>query len=126
MNLPMGLPLFDAVASEAAKDQGRDAARYSLPAWNLHLMKAARLQAHIIARLNGTVTADDVVRYFSDHGIDLTAKLGNAMGSMFRGAEWEWTGDYVKSARVHAHSNLLRVWKLKTGGNTHSPRAQGG
>jgi len=115
MSLPHGLPLFDAVASEAAKDDGRDAAEASLPVWNRNLMEAARSVARALAHQNGTVTADDVVLRFARNRINLTAKLGNAMGSLFRGDEWEFTGRYVKSERVHAHSNLLRVWKLREG-----------
>ena len=115
VNLPMGRPLFDAAASEDAKATGIDRATGSLPMWNVMLLDAARGIARIIAREGGTVTADDVVRRFADKGIDLTAKLGNAMGSLFKGPEWEWTGDYIKSARVHAHSNLLRVWIIKSG-----------
>jgi hypothetical protein len=113
VNLPVGLPLFDATASEDGKERGIDAARGSLASWNLHLLEAARGVARILARRNGTVTADDVVKHFADEGINLTAKLGNAMGGLFKGAEWEFTGKYIKSVRVHAHSNLLRVWRIR-------------
>jgi len=116
VNLPVGLPLFDSAASEAARDEGIEAATGSLPAWNLHLIEAARGVARILARRNGTVNADDVVKHFADEGTDLTAKLGNAMGGLFRGDEWEFTGKYIKSERVHAHANLLRVWRLRRGG----------
>ena len=104
---------FDLSASEEAKREGKRRAERSGPAWNLHLLDAARGVARILARTNGEVTADDVVKHFQDSGIDLTAKIGNAMGSLFKGREWEWTGKFVKSARVHAHANLLRVWRIK-------------
>ena len=105
--------VFNLPASESAKRAGMRQAEGSGPGWNLHLLAAARGVARILARKNGEVTADDVVKHFQDSGIDLTAKIGNAMGSLFKGKEWEFTGKYVKSARVHAHANLLRVWRLK-------------
>jgi hypothetical protein len=59
---------------------------------------------------NGECTADDVQRVLIEQGISPHA-LGNAAGSLFRGGDWEWTGRRVKSARVHAHANELKVWR---------------
>jgi hypothetical protein len=95
----------------AARDAGIEQAQYSLPGWNISLLEEARGLARTLAYKNGTVTADDVVKVYRLHGIDLTAKLGNAMGSLFRDSGWRWTGKYIKSKRAHAHANLLRVWE---------------
>jgi hypothetical protein len=47
-----------------------------------------------------------------EKGVSVFA-LGNAAGSLFKGKQWQWTGRYRKSERVHAHSNPLKVWRLK-------------
>ena len=43
--------------------------------------------------------------------------LGNAAGSIFTGAfaglRWEFSGKWIKSNRVSAHSRMIRVWRLK-------------
>jgi len=103
------MPLFDGEASEQAK---RDGMLRAAASRKLMLLDAQRV-AIILAMRDGEVNADDVVQWYANHAIDLTAKLGNAMGSLFRGSEWQWTGKFIKSARLHAHSNLLRVWCLR-------------
>ncbi len=79
---------------------------------NATLLEEAREIARTIARRVGEVTADDVQMELQRRGYSIKA-LGNAAGSIFRGREWHWTGRLVKSARIHAHANMLRVWSLK-------------
>lgn len=67
---------------------------------------AVRLAAQSPSR---TVCADDVQRELIELGID----LGPAAGSIFRGREWAWDGQWKKSARVSNHARMLRVWRLK-------------
>lgn len=100
--------LFDFAASEAAKQQGMDLAagnRKELLAF------ARRLAVEIaLSRPSREVNADDVQRALHERGCSIHA-LGNAAGSLFAGKAWEWTGRYVKSERVHAHSNNLKCWR---------------
>lgn len=99
---------FDAAASEAGKAGGM-----SLAADNRReLLGHARAVAVRIAlsRPDRCVSADDVQRALHEQGVSVFA-LGNAAGSLFAGKAWEWTGRFIKSERVHAHRNLIRVWK---------------
>lgn len=105
------LPLFDLAKSEEARDLGIELA--ASPAARRLLLLDAQRVAIMLAMRNGEADADDVVKWYAEHDIDLTGKLGNAMGALFKGAGWEWTGKFTKSARVHAHANLLRVWRLR-------------
>jgi hypothetical protein len=100
--------LFDADASEAGKVAGMGRAAES----RASLLDLARPIAVYIALSRPTreVTADDVQRGLVELGYSPHA-LGNAAGSLFKGKEWEWTGKFIKSERVHSHSNLLRVWR---------------
>lgn len=110
MTAPTSLgPLFDAAASAQAKEAGMLQAATN----KASLLEHARGRARAIARsrANREVTADDVARALEADGISVFA-LGNAAGSLFRGAEWEWTGRWQPSERVHAHRNPLRVWRL--------------
>lgn len=74
-------------------------------------------------RADGLVTMDDVQAAYQADAIERAAKgmaalpsLGNAAGRMFAGnpQAWEWTGEFTKSQRPEAHSNLLRVWRYKS------------
>lgn len=98
--------LWDPVAGEAAKEEGKARAAEG----HATLLDVARELARRHGQMYGTCTADDVQRALDARGVSVRA-LGNAAGSLFRGSEWEWTGEFVKSDRVHAHRNLLRVWR---------------
>jgi hypothetical protein len=99
---------FDATAGEQAKQLGMLYAAIARPA----LLEIAREGARDIAQRRGTVTADDVQAYLMELGY-IPADLGNAAGSIFKGREWEFTGQWVGSARVSRHRNSLRVWRLR-------------
>jgi hypothetical protein len=101
--------LFDALASEQGKTQGMKAAADG----NRELLEEARMIAYQIAYCHGTVHADAVVAELVRRGYPPQA-LGNAAGSLFKGKKWEHTGGYHKSARPWAHSNDLKIWKLRT------------
>lgn len=102
-----GLPLFDLSASLAARDKGMQQAADN----NASLLKFARKLAVEIAEKKGTVTMDDIAFALHSRGISIFA-LGNAAGSVFRGKQWQFTGQLVKSVREHSHGNLLRCWRL--------------
>lgn len=107
---------FNAEAGEAAKERGRQQAQGALPFWGVNLLDQAREVARSMSRMRGHVNADDLCLWFQHHeNIDLAGRLGPAMGVMFRGLEWEWTGQFVKSIRVTNRRRLLRVWRWKGG-----------
>jgi hypothetical protein len=100
-------PTFDKAASQAKKKDGMATAANNRPA----ALALAKFIAERLAREHGTVNADMVGRELKlKHGIE---SLGGAAGSIFRDSCWEWTGEWVKSARVTNHSRMLRVWRLK-------------
>ena len=97
---------YDAIASEDAKKRGMilaKAARYPL-------LVAARDIAFAIAKVKGTVTADDVGREMEKQGL---GSLGPAAGSIFNDDRFEFSGEFLKSMRKNSHLRLLRVWRLK-------------
>lgn len=104
-----GLPLFDAAEGERRKEAGRQQAADNKPS----LLELARRLATDVARSRSDrrVSMDDVQEALVAHGISERA-LGNAAGSVFRGNQWEWTGERVKSRRPHAHANEIKVWRL--------------
>lgn len=77
------------------------------------VLEVARAIAKELAHGGREITADDVVEGLVRRGHSEHC-LGNAAGSIFRGRDWEWTGRFDESKRVHAHGNLLRVWRLRT------------
>lgn len=102
------LNIFDHAASVAAKELGiQQAAEHKRS-----LLEHARGHALRIAKERGTVTADDVAKALHDEGISIFA-LGSAAGALFKGGQFEFTGEFIKSERVHSHGNLLRRWRLK-------------
>jgi hypothetical protein len=103
-----GRPLFDLIESLEAKQAGIDQAEKG----KKRLLAFARKLAREVVDEKGTVTADDVQLRLHETGISIKA-LGNSAGALFKGEEWEWTGQRVKSERVHAHANELKVWRLK-------------
>lgn len=105
-----GLPLFDAQESERRKETGITLAT-NVPNREAAIQEAREVARHL-ARQTGTCTADDVVRYYAQRGVSIHARLGNAMGGLFRGNEWEWTGSFIKSQQVRNHARLQRVWRL--------------
>ena len=103
----MTMDLFDLAEAQRLKEEGMASA-----AANKHdLLKHARHVAKQIAMLRDsrTVTADDVSRAFAREGV--TDSLGNAAGSIFRGKDWEFTGERVNSQRKTNHSREIKVWR---------------
>jgi hypothetical protein len=97
--------LFDAIESADRKE----AALAKLD--NADVLTMARSIARLHAWQHGTVNADIVGKIMKDnYGID---SIGPAAGSLFRGAEWEFTGQRVLSSRVSNHSREIKVWRLR-------------
>lgn len=100
--------LFDAAESEAAARAGMAQAaenRRSLLAFARGLAVELAL-----ADPERETNADEVQQALAERGISVFA-LGSAAGSLFTGGDWQWTGKFTKSKRVHAHANLLRTWR---------------
>jgi len=74
-------------------------------------LELARAVAAILAMRNGTVSADEVGEaLLKGYGIKT---LGNATGSLFKGKDWIFTGQWKTSTRVSSHGRMLRVWRLR-------------
>jgi hypothetical protein len=103
------LAMFDKHASERAKRRGMTEAERGAR----NFLDYAREVAHELAtkRPHG-ITADDVQQALVERGHDIH-RLGNAAGSLFRGPEWQFTGERRRSVRIHAHANELKVWRLR-------------
>jgi ABC-type ATPase with predicted acetyltransferase domain len=90
------------------KEQGMRTAATShqglLAQVNLALIKIA------LERSDRCVSADDAARWLIEHNYS-PASLGNAMGSLFRGAEWVLKG-YRPSERASRHRNRIGIWQL--------------
>ena len=102
------LDLFDVAESNRRKEEGMTSAEYG----GKHLLlEHARHVAKQIAMLreSRTVSADDVGKAFAREGI--TESLGNSAGSLFKGRQWEFTGERIKSTRKSNHSREIKVWR---------------
>jgi len=97
--------LFDAQESADRKEQ----ALAKLD--SADVLTLAREVARVHARHFGTVNADTVgLLLKAHHDID---SIGPAAGALFRGAEWEFTGQRVLSSRKSNHAREIKVWRLK-------------
>ena len=103
--------LFDFSASISAKREGMDLAADNREA---DLALARRVAVGIaMASPDRTCHADQVGRALKrDYGI---ASLGPAAGSIFKGAQWQFTGERVLSVRATNHARELKVWRLIDG-----------
>jgi len=97
--------LFDAIESAELKEQAL--AKID----SADVLTLARQCAKEWAKRFGTVNADIVGIEMSER-YDI-ATLGPAAGALFRGPEWEFTGQRVLSSRVSNHSREIKVWRLK-------------
>ncbi len=64
-----------------------------------------------LCRHDKTATADDAARGFLAHGLPADF-IGNGAGALFRGRQWKFTGEWVKSFRVTNHAHQNRVWQF--------------
>ena len=103
-------PLFDYAESQRHAAVGIAVAAEN----NASLCVRAREIAVELCRRFGTVTMDDVQRELVARKICGIKDLGNAAGSVFRDRRFEFTGRRIKSARIHAHANEIKVWRLRS------------
>lgn len=104
----MSLPLFDYAESIRHADAGIALAA----SHNARRVTEAREIAVEIARREGTVDADRVMMEWCRRGGKIH-DFGNSAGAIFKDARFEFTGQYTRSARIHAKGNILRIWRLK-------------
>lgn len=102
---------FDPPLSQSAKVEGMEAASQGERGLLLAKVQDA-LKRIAAARPNRTATADDGQAWLVSQGYQ-PGDLGNAAGSMFSRKEWEFTGQWTKSARLSSHKNDIRIWRLK-------------
>jgi hypothetical protein len=100
---------FDLAEGERLRDAGIAQAQDAFSRRNLII--AARQIALRIASERGCVTADDVYAEMEKQNLD-PELLGNAAGSLFRGKEFVFFGEWKKSSRVSNHARMNRVWHL--------------
>jgi len=98
--------MFDLDAALDKRDRILKVMEEKDPSW----VQVARSVAKDIARLKGTVTADDVRKVMISRKLE--PRHYNSWGSVFRSAEFEWTGEYSRSAVVKGKGNMQRVWRL--------------
>jgi isocitrate dehydrogenase len=77
------------------------------------ILELAREIAHGIAADGDELTIDDVMGALEEYEVT-PDQLGNAAGSVFKGKEWEYTGQIVPSVRASSHGRFVRVWRLRT------------
>lgn len=104
-------PTFDAAAGKVAKEAGIDSAAHAADK-ETNLQLAQKMARHL-AREHGTVTSDDVhmhlMQIFPGWSPSL---LGPAAGGIFRGADWQFTGERRRSTWAPNHGRELKVWRL--------------
>ena len=98
---------FDLQAGVDAKVRGMSLAENN----RATLLLTARSAARIAARKLGKITIDDVIQTMQAYGH--ACSLGQAAGSVFKGKEWVFTGEWRKSSRVSNHARQNRVWRLR-------------
>jgi hypothetical protein len=99
--------LFDAAEAQRRKTAGMELSA----AAKSGLLAEAQHCAVELARRQSLVTSDDVAAEMSRLGKNYDL-LGNAAGSVFRGA-FEWTGSVKASVRASTHGRMIKVWRLK-------------
>ncbi len=107
--MTQGKLTFDLPQGECLRDAGMTQAADAYARRNL--IVAARTIAIEIAKSRGSVTADDVFKIMEERNLQPDL-LGNAAGSIFRGKEFVFFGDWKKSSRVTNHARMNRVWFL--------------
>lgn len=101
------LTIFDLAAGKRLRDEALDTQEEINPIW----IDIARETARNISRARGHVNANEVRKVMEARG--LFPKHPNAWGSLFRGKEWERTGERVPSIIKTSHASEISVWRLR-------------
>ena len=100
------MTLFDYAEATKLRDAGMKTATKG----RAEALTRAKSLAIDLAKLNGSVTADDVRREYEFRGRSWS-ELGNAAGSIFKGKHWHCIG-FENSSVASSHARALRVWML--------------
>ena len=97
--------LFDEIEAEQLKRAGMErAAAHPNP-----LQLARDIAEELAITGNGCCDADQVARVLKEaYGIS----LGPSAGALFRGQQWQFTGQWLKSDRKSNHGRMIREWRL--------------
>ncbi len=105
----MSVVEFNGVRSNRAKHRGIRKAANSKPK---ELAVCRKIAVRIAKRrISNCCTANDVAWELNKRDIDMNEYLDHAAGALFKGSNWQWTGQFRKSTRVRSHSNLLKQWR---------------
>ncbi len=97
--------------SLALKNRDRGIERTA--AANATFLETMRSVARMIARKQGTVTADDLREWAAAHPSEVEKPTSqNAWGAIFKGKEFEVV-DMVMSRQVQGRGNRIFRWKLR-------------
>ncbi len=97
--------ILDLEAALTARDTALARMEKAHSAW----ISAARVVAKRIAKRTGEVTADDVRAVLYPR---LKPAHYNAWGAVFRHSDFEFTGQFKRSAVPKGKGNMQRVWRL--------------
>ncbi len=102
---------FDPDEGERRKKAGKELAAEK----HAYVLSVAQRIVVAVARSRAMrqATADDAQAALRDAGYN-SGDLGNAAGSIFRGALWERVG-YTKSRRPSNHARVIGIWRLRNG-----------
>lgn len=110
--MSQGTLIFDLEEGERLRDAGIAQAADTIG--RKFLLELAQDIATLYAQNYGTVTYDHVYAEMVAKGYNPDL-LGNAAGNVFRGKEWEFSGEWKQSTRVSNHARAIRVWRLREG-----------
>ena len=96
--------IFDIQEARRKRDQGLNRVSDN----NQRFLAVARDTAKRICAVKGTVTMDEVREVCPWEPLH-----PNAWGSVFRGPDWVFTGEYVQSKAVSRRGGMQRVWRLR-------------
>ena len=96
--------IFDIEEARAKRDGGLSLVERN----NQRFLQVARDTAKRICAVKGTVTMDEVREQCPWEPLHPAA-----WGSVFRGKDWEWTGEWKQSKIVSRRGGYQRVWRLK-------------
>ena len=95
---------FNLTGSITLRDQGIQQVAQN----NEQFLEVARNIARSLAECRIEITADDVRK-----DCPIEPLHPNAWGAVFKTNEFEWTGEYRRSALVQGHGNMQRIWRLR-------------
>ena len=97
------------ILDDAQAQSNKESALSKVASAHANWLGIARQEALAIAAVKGTVTADDVRAVLYTQG--LKPDHFNAWGAVFRTDDFQFTGEYRRSAVPEGKGNMQRVWR---------------